>query len=214
MIKDEIIALINEALKDLVLGALGAKWIVEHSAEMSHGDYSTNVAMVLAKQMGENPHELASKIVEKLKAKGQGLEAIENVSVAGPGFINFFLSRKFFEDSLKEILEKGDDYGKGDLLEGKKYIVEYSSPNIAKPFTIGHLRSTIIGDAVANLLQSQGAEVIRDNHLGDWGSQFGKMIAAIKKNNIDLSHIEKGAFPMMGLVDSMMSLVELYIQFH
>jgi arginyl-tRNA synthetase len=91
------------------------------------------------------------------------------VEVAGPGFINFYLSDKFFTNSLLEILEQKDNFGKSLIGQGKKAIVEYSSPNIAKPFTVGHLRSTIIGDAVAKLLTAGGYEVIRDNHLGDWG---------------------------------------------
>jgi arginyl-tRNA synthetase len=177
---------------------------LEHPADFTHGDYSSNVAMVVAKQVGMSPNELAEAIKTELNRNLP--QEVEKVEVAGPGFINFYLSKKFFIDSLKEILTKREKYGENNLGEGKKVIVEYSSPNIAKPFSIGHLRSTIIGDAVANLLAMSGYKVIRDNHLGDWGTQFGKLIVAIKKWG-DFEAIKKSDNPIK-------DLVALYVRFH
>ena len=177
---------------------------LEHPEEFSHGDYSCNIAMVLAKQASQNPRELAEKIVaEILKNKPKEISKVE---VAGPGFINFYLSPDFFLSQTKEILDLDKKYGKGNIGEGKRVVVEYSSPNIAKPFTIGHLRSTVIGDAIANILDFSGYKVIRDNHLGDWGTQFGKLIVAIKKWS-SIIEIQKSETPIKDLVD-------LYVKFH
>lgn len=209
MIREEIEKLIKKSLSNL--GIENTQVSLEHPADLAMGDYSTNVAMVLAKTEKKNPVELAQKIVEEISTRSDlgnskrsdlWLEKVE----AKNGFINFYLSKEFFASSLKEILEKGEDFGKNESGKGKKIIVEYSSPNIAKPFTVGHLRSTIIGDAVANLLAFSGYEVLRDNHLGDWGTQFGKMIVAIKKYGNE-AEIEKSAQPVR-------DLVALYVKFH
>lgn len=200
--KEKIKNLINETLKSLDIEMVD--FVVEHPEDLKNGDYSTNVAMVCAKQLKINPKDLAEKIKEELD-KNLSKE-IQKIEVAGAGFINFYLSREFFTESIDEILKKGEDWGKNNLGEGKKIIVEYSSPNIAKPFTIGHLRSTIIGDSLGRILTFLGNEVIRDNHLGDWGTQFGKLIVAILKWG-DLSLIEKSKEPIK-------ELVSLYIKFH
>ena len=199
--KEQIEKIIKEVLKDL--GIEDCNFAIEHPADLKMGDYSTNVAMVLAKNAKTNPKELAEKITEELnKNLPKEIEKIE----AKSGFINFYLSREFFTDSIKDILNKKDDWGKNKKGNNKKVIVEYSSPNIAKPFTIGHLRSTIIGDSIARILTFSGYNVIRDNHLGDWGTQFGKLIVAIKKWG-DISEIEKSDTPIKLLVD-------LYVKFH
>ncbi len=135
---------------------------------------------------------------------GQWSKIIEKIEVAGAGFINFYLKTEFFLEATKKATEPG--YGINDSGKGKLAIVEYSSPNIAKPFTIGHLRSTVIGDAVANLLEMNGWKVMRDNHLGDWGTQFGKQIAAIKKWG-DIEAIGNAENPVK-------ELVALYVKFH
>lgn len=177
---------------------------LEHPEEISHGDYSSNIAMMLAKSVAQNPRELAEKIkAEILERKPSEIEKIE---VAGPGFINFYLSKGFFTESTKEILKSGEKFGSSKIGAKRKAIVEYSSPNIAKPFSIGHLRSTIIGDAIANILDFCGFKVVRDNHLGDWGTQFGKLIVAIRKWG-DIKAIEKSAEPIK-------DLVALYVRFH
>ncbi len=183
---------------------------LEHPDEMSHGDFATNVALMLSKPLKKSPIEIARQIVEILN-KNKSAE-IEKIELAGPGFINFYLSPKYFAGGVGEILNQKEKYGGKKksffekLFSGKKVIVEYSSPNIAKPFTVGHLRSTIIGDAVANILEFSGHQVIRDNHLGDWGTQFGKLIVALKKWS-SIENIEKSDQPIK-------DLVALYVRFH
>jgi arginyl-tRNA synthetase len=171
------------------------------------GDLASNVALSAFKEASErfsSPRDLAQQIADKISELDQN-ELLEVISVAGPGFINFKFNEHYLLKTLEQILTKQ----KAELLDlgqNKKAIVEYSSPNIAKPFTIGHLRSTIIGDSVANLLAASGYEVFRDNHLGDWGTQFGKQIVAIKKWG-DESLIDQAENPVE-------QLVALYVKFH
>jgi arginyl-tRNA synthetase len=194
MLKNEIKSLLEEAIK--VLGIEAPVITVDYPTDASHGDYTTNIAMVAAKKLGKNPRELASDLQEKLKSS----ELFEKVEVAGPGFINFWVKDEVI---LKKMNQQGDVKQIG---KGKKVVVEYSSPNIAKPFTIGHLRSTLIGDAIANILEAVGYEVYRDNHVGDWGTQFGKQIYAIKEWGNE-EEIENSDRPVKLLVD-------LYVKFH
>ena len=201
-IKQKIQIKIQEILQNLKIEDV--VFSIEHPDDFSNGDYSTNVAMVCAKALKNNPKELAETIKKEFEKKLP--KEIEKVEVAGPGFINFYLSREFFTESVKDILNKKENWGKNKKGNNKKVIVEYSSPNIAKPFTIGHLRSTIIGDSLARILTFSGFDVIRDNHLGDWGTQFGKLIVAISKWG-NLSEIEKNDTPIK-------LLVELYVKFH
>ncbi|MEI8337991.1 MAG: arginine--tRNA ligase [bacterium] len=172
--------------------------------ESKFGDYSSNVAFSLSKIVGSNPKEVAEKIANYFNESKS--KVFKKVEVAGPGFLNFFIQDKIFTDNVASILKLGKKYGQSKINKDKKIIVEYSSPNIAKPFTVGHLRSTIIGDALANILEFSGAKVIRDNHLGDWGTQFGKMIVAIKKWG-DIKEIKKSKEPVK-------DLVALYVKFH
>ena len=197
---------IKEALKNL--GINSENIVLEHPEDFKNGDYSTNVAMVYAKEMKTKPIDLAEKIIAQIARlnSDNGIEGVEEIEIAGPGFINFHLAQEFFIESIKEILKQKEDFGKNETGKGRKIIVEYSSPNIAKPFTIGHLRSTIIGDAISNILIFSGYKVVRDNHIGDWGTQFGKLIVALKKWG-NLSEIEKSNEPIKLLVD-------LYIKFH
>jgi arginyl-tRNA synthetase len=188
---------------------------IESPADLEHGDYSTNAALVLFGQLKKSnalegvksPKQLAEKLAlsfEQILAKDEN-NFVDKVSVAGPGFINFSLSDDFLIQELQTIIsEQGDVISQSG--KDKSIIAEYSSPNIAKPFTIGHLRSTIIGDAVANILESLGWKVYRDNHLGDWGTQFGKQIFAIKTWG-DEKEIDNSDRPVK-------LLVELYVKFH
>lgn len=179
----------------------------EKPSNENFGDLSSNVAMLAFKQVADqftSPRDLAQKIADKIVELDQG-KLLQEISVAGPGFINF----KFADQQVLSNLDKILSQGKAELVnlgQSKKAIVEYSSPNIAKPFTIGHLRSTIIGDSVANLLTASGYEVFRDNHLGDWGTQFGKQIVAIKKWGEE-ALIDQAENPVE-------QLVALYVKFH
>ncbi len=202
MIVDEWKKRVNEVLTNL--GVAKPEAAFEHPAELAHGDYSTNAALVSAKELKLTPRVLAEKIVAVLRENP--IKEVAKIEIAGAGFINFYLSTEFLAREVDGILKQGEDFGRQNIGKKKKVLVEFSSPNIAKPFTIGHLRSTIIGDAVAKILSFLGFAVIRDNHLGDWGTQFGKLIVAIKKWG-GMNEIAKSPAPVRKLVD-------LYVRFH
>lgn len=182
--------------------------VLEHPSDPDHGDVATPVVLGLFKkhEPAGSPRQLAEKLLPDIQA---GIDQSElagtQITIAGPGFINFKFPEAFLTAKMVQIVESRADAG-GESFKGQKIVVEYSSPNIAKPFTVGHLRSTIIGDAVANILQREGAAVYRDNHLGDWGTQFGKQIYAIKTWG-DEDQIENSDNPVK-------ELVKLYVRFH
>ncbi|MEV6711784.1 arginine--tRNA ligase [Lentzea sp. NPDC051208] len=134
-------------------------------------DYQCNVAMSLAKKVGRNPREVAGLIVEHLDAQ----DAVETAEIAGPGFINLKLRREWLEAETAKLLAD-DRLGVPETEEPRRIAIDYSSPNVAKEMHVGHLRSTIIGDAFCRLLAFAGHEVIPHNHLGDWGTPFGMLI--------------------------------------
>ncbi|MBI2013489.1 MAG: arginine--tRNA ligase [Candidatus Colwellbacteria bacterium] len=172
-----------------------------------HGHYATNLAFALGAKEKISPMEAAKKIKETaVEVAPWGL--LEKVEVAPPGFVNFFVSVSAIQNELS-IISRNKNWGapQPDVLKsrkGKTAIIEYSSPNIAKPMHIGHLRSTIIGDALANIYLFSGYKVIRWNYIGDWGTQFGKLIAAYKMWG------DKKAV----LKDPIKELVKLYVRFH
>jgi len=183
-IEKVIVLAIKEVLKDIDMVA--SSLVLEHPAEEGNGDYASNVAMAVFKKSDGfgTPKELAEKIVERLKKNEKLTRVVERVWVAGPGFINFSLKRGWLIEEMKQMVEKGDDYGRGDWGKGKRVLIDYSSPNIAKRFSIGHLRSTIIGQALYNLYRFGGWEAIGDNHLGDWGTQFGMIMVAVLEKDL------------------------------
>ena len=135
------------------------------------GDYQTNAALVLGKQRGENPRELAERIVGQLKVG----DLCEPPMIAGPGFINFTLRPGAVAEKTASIL--GDErLGVVETESPRRIVVDFGSPNVAKPMHVGHIRSTVLGDALARIATFLGHEVIRDNHIGDWGTQFGMVI--------------------------------------
>lgn len=173
---------------------------IDYPRDKSHGDYSCNAAMILAKKIGMNPREVAEKIKNEL-GKVSGVEKVE---IAGPGFLNFFLSNTSLGNEVNKIIGKKSDYGLSDAGRGKTVIVEYSSPNIAKPLAAHHLPTTVIGQVIKNLYEAVGFNAISMNHIGDWGTQFGKLISAYKKWG-DKNEIESKG--IQGLLD-------LYVTFH
>ena len=172
---------------------------LEHPADERMGDFSTNIAMVLAKVRGKNPRELAAEMAERLKLDKELAEIVvtEKIEVAGPGFINLWLKNEVLVEMLS-----GDLKGRNDGMNGKRVLIDFSAPNIAKRFSVGHLRSTIIGQALENLYQASGARVISDNHLGDWGTQFGMIIAGVEEEKLKVSEM------------SVSELEELYVRFN
>ena len=140
------------------------------------GDYAFP-CFRLAKALRKAPQMIAADIAGRISGN-EAFEKVENVNA----YVNFFINRAFFAGQvIDEVNEKGDAYGRSDIGKGRKVIVEYSSPNIAKPFHIGHIRSTVIGNAIYKLYDAVGFDVTRINHLGDYGTQFGKMIVAYRK---------------------------------
>jgi len=149
------------------------------------GDYQSNAAMVLAKQCGENPRKIGENIISKLDVA----EISEPPSFAGAGFINFTLKRAAVEEKIAELL--GDErLGVATDSSPKKIVVDFGSPNVAKPMHVGHIRSTFLGDALARTAEFLGHDVIRDNHIGDWGTQFGMVIWGWK-NLLDLESLKR-----------------------
>src|SRR5438034_2088128 len=135
------------------------------------GDYQTNAALVLGKQRGENPREIAEKIVGNLDVS----DVCEAPVIAGPGFINFTLTPSAVAEKTADIL--GDErLGVAETESPRRIVIDFGSPNVAKPMHVGHIRSTVLGDALARIATFLGHEVIRDNHIGDWGTQFGMVI--------------------------------------
>lgn len=199
MIKEEIAAIITKVLEEK--GISSQTLSITPPANAVFGDYATNIALTQAKNLKKKPMDLAQELAQAIPVD----TIIEKVEVIKPGFINIWIQRSFLLEKLQHITENAT-YGQTEKNKDKKVIVEFSSPNIAKPFTIGHLRSTIIGDAIAKLLAATGYTVYRDNHVGDWGTQFGKLIYAIKTWG-NLQEIEKAERPVKVLVD-------LYVKFH
>ncbi|CEA05094.1 arginyl-tRNA synthetase [Pseudomonas saudimassiliensis] len=153
---------------------------VETARDKSHGDFASNLAMMLAKPARMKPRDLAEQLVAALPHS----DAVAQVSIAGPGFINFFQARDWLAAQLQKALDDAQ-LNVPQAAPAQRVVVDYSSPNLAKEMHVGHLRSTIIGDAVVRVLEFLGHEVIRQNHVGDWGTQFGMLLAYLEENSVD-----------------------------
>jgi len=165
-------SLLSRALsRALTAAGLSATGEVVPATDPRFGDYQTSVALVLAKQRGENPRAVAQKIIEHLDVA----EWCESPTIAGAGFINLALKPDAVALRAARLLK--DDRLGAPLTDGRRRIViDFGSPNVAKPMHVGHIRSTVLGDALARIAEFLGHEVIRDNHIGDWGTQFGMVI--------------------------------------
>jgi arginyl-tRNA synthetase len=156
------------ALKTTLGEAVAAT--VTAAADLRFGDYQSNAAMVLAKQRSKNPRALAEEIIGHLDLKG-----LATADIAGPGFINFRVLPEAFAVRAKALLNDGR-LGAPDIGSGRTVVVDFSAPNVAKPMHVGHIRSTIIGDSLCRIARFLGYKVIADNHIGDWGTQFGMIL--------------------------------------
>lgn len=165
--------LLTERLREAVqtLGLNSDVAIITAAADARFGDYQTNAAMVAAKQLRKNPRELAAQIIEQLKLE----DCCELPEIAGAGFINFRLKDAFLATQAATLLHD-PRLGIPKTTNPQTIIVDFSSPNIAKPMHVGHIRSTILGESLTRIARFLGHRVITDNHLGDWGTQFGKVI--------------------------------------
>jgi arginyl-tRNA synthetase len=170
--------------------------MVKPAANADHGDYQANFAMPLAKLLGRKPHDVAAEFIAKLPAN----DVVELPTVAGPGFINFKLMSGFLAKAVHEVASD-PKLGIVPSPKPRTFVIDLSGPNVAKPLHVGHLRSTIIGDALVRILRSFGHTVIGDNHLGDWGLQFGILIYGYK------NFLDKDAFAN----DPVRELARLYV---
>jgi len=159
------------------------------------GDYQTNAALVLGKQRGENPRVVAEKIVSQLEVG----DLCEPPVIAGAGFINFTLRPSAVAAKTVEVL-RDERLGVAEAKSPRRIVIDFGSPNVAKPMHVGHIRSTVLGDALARIAQFLGHEVIRDNHIGDWGTQFGMVIYGWK-NLLDRQALQR---------DPLAEIVRLY----
>ena len=166
--------LFSENINNIFGADYAEKVDIQNSTKKEFGDFQTNFAMVSSKLIGKNPREIASTLVDNFKEN----DIIEKLEIAGPGFINIYLKNNFLNEELKKV--ENEKYDFSFLNTDKTIIIDYSSPNIAKRMHIGHLRSTIIGDSIKRTLQFLGFHTLADNHIGDWGTQFGKLIVAYK----------------------------------
>ncbi|MCE9685934.1 arginine--tRNA ligase [Shewanella sp. AS16] len=178
--KSHIQSLLEQTLESfkqqgIVPADFEARIQVDRTKDKSHGDLATNLAMMLTKVAGKNPRELAQLIIDNLPASSH----VAKVEIAGPGFINFFIDENALANQLQTALE--DEHLGIALPEPQTVVVDYSSPNLAKEMHVGHLRSTIIGDSVVRTLEFLGHKVIRQNHVGDWGTQFGMLLAYMEE---------------------------------
>src|SRR3989344_3848975 len=170
--KEKLKHLIQEVLRSL--GLREGDFVVEHPIDLKMGDYSTNVAI---------KYGHGDEIVKALR-QAQG-DFIDEIKLAGPGFINFYLSKAFFKRSLEEIISKGNEFGKNENLKGKKIFIEHTQPNIFKEFHIGHLMNNAIGESVARIVKASGAEVKTASYHGDVGLHVAKAVWGIMKGEKD-----------------------------
>lgn len=188
---------LKEKIEDLTLEEIVALIEVPPNKEM--GDFAFP-CFRLAKVFRKAPNMIAADLAESIEAKDE----ISKVMPLG-GYVNFFVNKsQLAQNVIKDVLTKKENYGHSDLGEGKAVVIDFSSPNIAKPFHIGHIRTTVIGNALYKIYDSQGYNVVRVNHLGDYGTQFGKLIVAFKLWG-SKEAVEANPIP---------ELLKLYIQFH
>ena len=149
--------------------------MIRPAQDSKFGDYQANFAMPLGKRLGKPPREVAADVVQRAELTALCLQP----EIAGPGFINLRLRDEWLTDQLNAAVQD-DRLGIPLPLQPRTIVIDYSSPNVAKPMHVGHIRSTVIGDALTRTLRFLGHRVISDNHLGDWGTQFGMIIYGYK----------------------------------
>jgi arginyl-tRNA synthetase len=173
--------------------------LIEIPPRLEMGDYAFP-CFQLSKVLRKAPNMISEQLKNEINKEG-----FEKVESLGP-YLNFFVDKSvFIKETLEAVLSQGDKYGSSKVGEGKNVVVEYSSPNIAKPFHVGHLFSTAIGNALYKILSFEGYNCVGVNHLGDWGTQFGKLISAYKKGWADEEKLES---------DPIKELLKIYVRFH
>ena len=181
IIMTSILQQLKNSVSKALVAAFGAEMedkdpLVAPTNNPKFGDYQSNVALSLAKPLKQNPRAIAQSIIDNLQIE----DMCQAPTIAGPGFINFTLKSDYIGKLLQDI-QPDERLGIDGVESADKVIVDFSSPNIAKEMHVGHLRSTIIGDAIARILEFRGYDVLRLNHVGDWGTQFGMLIAYLRE---------------------------------
>ncbi len=180
--KTLLISGIQSALNELGVNT-SCEILIEKPADERFGDASTNIAMVLARELKKNPRQIAADIVSRLSFRS---DIIERTEVAGAGFINFYLAKPFVVKSVQEILLQGERYGNSQVGAGKKAIVEYVSANPTGPLTVGRGRGGVLGDTIANLLETQGYEVTREYYFNNAGRQMRILADSVRLRYLEL----------------------------
>lgn len=195
--KSQVVDILKSGIEELTAQEIES--VIEIPPNNEMGDYAFP-CFKLSKIFRKAPVAIAVELAEKLEKKG----SISEIQAVG-GYLNFFVKKEeLIKQVIEKVLEQKDSYGNKNIGQNKKVIVEFSSPNIAKPFHIGHIRTTVIGNAIQKIYKAMGYDVVTINHLGDYGTQFGKLIVAIKKWG-DLEVIRKNPIK---------ELLALYIKFH
>jgi len=212
----EIEKAVHQVMAEAGLGKIN--FTLERPNKVKQGDYAVNIALtefaaLKEKFSAKTPFDLAEKIALRLKQVAAS-SVIEKIKAVPPGFINFHLSSRYLMNLMKTVLTEKENFGRCQNGKGKTVVIDYSAPNIAKPFGVGHLRSTIIGQALYNLYEFLGYKVIGDNHIGDWGTQFGKLIYQIEKRAQELGLTTKKAKEKMVSSLTIKQLEKLYVDFH
>ena len=177
----QILNALQAALQSIGIFVEANKLPLEFAGDLAHGDFASSVALQYAKEDGIAPRALAEKIVESLGS----IEGVKKIDIAGPGFINFYLADEVFADTLKNVIEQPEEWGRNDLHKGEKIMIEYTDPNPFKEFHIGHLMSNAIGESIARLCEFSNAEVKRANYQGDVGPHVAKAIWGVQKLGVD-----------------------------
>ncbi len=182
----EVVEWLGGRIRDALVEAFGPEYadadpLITPATKPEFGDYQCNVAMPLGKSLKSKPRDIAASIVEKLRID----EACEKPEIAGPGFLNLRLRTSFVQEQLGLMLRDGERCALPTAAPAQRVVVDYSSPNIAKEMHVGHLRSTILGDCLSRLLELRGHSVLRLNHVGDWGTQFGMLILHLRETAPD-----------------------------
>ncbi len=188
---ETIPSLLVQRLHAAVEDSAGLEVQVVPTADSRFGDYQSNVAMVLAKRLKLNPRVLAQQIMDRLRVA----DLCSGVEIAGAGFLNFRLSKEWLESRLCE-LRSDDHLGVPRPERSRTLVIDFSSPNVAKPMHVGHIRSTFLGDSLSRIAEYSGHRVVRDNHIGDWGTQFGMLLFGWK-NLLEREALEADALSEM-----------------
>ena len=216
--KDQVLSLTWNAYETAVSAGLlpegvTVKPAVEIPKDTANGDYTTTFCLAAAKAMKKNPREVATILTENMALEGSYFTSVE---IAGPGFLNFRLGSKWFGDTVAAIESAGADYGCGDMLKGKKYMVEFVSANPTGPMHMGNARGGVLGDTLAAVLKKSGAEVWREFYVNDAGNQIDKFAKSLEARYLQIIHGEEAvAFPEDGYQgDDIRELAKKFYELH